>query len=142
MFGLRRRDFVTLLGGAAATWPLAAHAQQVGKVYWLGQLSGGTATSRVPLLAAFMRGMNDLGYVEGQNLVMEHRYAEGRFEVLPGQYRQAATFVHKIFTGAKPADIPVEQPTKFDLVINLKTAKALAINVPPTLLALADEVIE
>jgi putative ABC transport system substrate-binding protein len=61
---------------------------------------------------------------------------------LPGQYRQAATFVHKIFNGAKPADLPVEQPTKFDLGINLKAAKALGLTVPATLLALADEVIE
>jgi putative tryptophan/tyrosine transport system substrate-binding protein len=57
-------------------------------------------------------------------------------------YRRGAAHVHKVLLGAKPADMPIEQPTKFEFVINLKAAKALAITIPPILLARADEVIE
>ena len=116
---LRRREFITMLGGAAAAWPLAARAQQPGKA--LG--------ARLPT----MHGVRE--YVEAGGLMS---YGPNVVE----QYRRAADYVDKILRGAKPGDIPVEQPTKFDLVINLTTAKTLGLTIPESFLLRADEVIE
>ena len=86
---MRRREFVTLLGGAAATWPLAARAQQAGKLPVIGFL-GADAAAFSPWTAAFVTRMRELGWIEGRNIEIEYRWSEGR----PERYAEiAAEFV-------------------------------------------------
>src|SRR6266508_3816268 len=80
MPALRRRDVITLLGGAAVAWPLAARAQQGGKVYHIGILEPIPAARNAANLDRLRKGLRDLGYLEGRNLVIEYGSADGRDE--------------------------------------------------------------
>ena len=80
MSGIRRRDFVTLLGGAAVTWPLAARAQQPGKIPTIGYLGTAAASAWAPWTAAFVQRLHELGWIDGRTVAIQYRWAEGRSE--------------------------------------------------------------
>jgi putative tryptophan/tyrosine transport system substrate-binding protein len=80
---VKRRDFITLLGGAAAAWPLAARAQQVSSVPRIGYASGSASPGPLNYYDEFRRELRELGYVEGQNIVIDYRFANGKFDRLP-----------------------------------------------------------
>jgi putative ABC transport system substrate-binding protein len=116
----------------------AMRSQRAGGVLVLRDLLFLAQRTQIAALAAKSR----LPAVYGNKEVAETGGLMAYGANTPQMYRRAATYVDKILRGAKPADLPVEQPTKFELVINLKTAKTLGLTIPPSLLQRADEVIQ
>jgi putative ABC transport system substrate-binding protein len=114
MFDLRRREFITLLGGAAAAWPLAARAQTTGKVYRIGMLLPNTPAivARNPRIQAFLQGLRELNWIEGHNVAIEWRFAEGQFQRLATLAAELATIkVDVIVTAAAPAAEAAKEAT-------------------------------
>jgi ABC-type uncharacterized transport system substrate-binding protein len=166
--GLKRAAVIREAGTAAGGGQFAAiQAAAPALGVELSPVGIGDAGEIERAVTAFARSSNGGVIVTGSPLAVFHRdliimlagrhklpgvYVERYFVTAGGlisygpnrvdQFRQAAAYVDRILKGEKPADLPVQAPTKYDLVINLKTAKALGLDVPPTLLALADEVIE
>src|SRR5262249_8733124 len=113
-----------------------------------------------PWITAFVGRLRDLGWIEDRTIAIAYRWAEGhpeRYAEIAAEFvrlnvivivttadllRQAASCVDQLLRGANPADLPVQAPTKYETVLNLKTAKALGLTVPSGLLVAADEVIE
>ena len=145
---MKRRQFITLLGGAA-TWPLAARAQRERAVEAFARsANGGLIMTANPLPAVTRDLIITLAARHKLPAVYPFRdmvTAGGLVSYSPDWMdpsERAAGYVDRILKGAKPADLPVQAPTKYELVVNLKTAKALGLELPASVLARADEVIE
>src|SRR5262245_39394885 len=94
MLDVRRRKFIALLGGAAAAWPLAARAQQAGKLPTIGFLGATTPATWSLFVAAFVQRLRELGWSEGRTIAIEYRWAEGRGERFAGRVRPAQGRCH------------------------------------------------
>jgi putative ABC transport system substrate-binding protein len=105
---MKRREFITLVGGAAAAWPVAAHAQQPARPV-IGFLSGGDRDPSSTRIEALRRGLRDAGYVEGSNLAIEYRLGEGHYERLP---MMAADLVRRRVAAIFTAGIPAARAAK------------------------------
>jgi len=131
---LRRREFIVLLGGAAAvSWPLAARAQQTALPV-IGILSGGSPAATATLMAGFREGLRDAGYIEGQNVVIEGQWAEGQYDHLPVL---AAELVHRsvaiIFANSLPSVFAAKAATSTIPIVFISAGDPVRLGIVATL---------
>ena len=132
-FLYKRREFITLLGGTAA-WPLAARAQQAGKVHRIGVLETISTTLNVANFYALREGLRQLGYAEGQNLVIEYRSADGRDDRFPGLARELlALKVDVIVTRGTPAAKAVKNATSTVPVVMMASGDPVGVGLVTSL---------
>ena len=110
---MRRRDFITLIAGGAAAWPIAARGQQRERIQRIGILLAGTPTSFAPRANAFVQGLRELGYVEGKTVAFEWKWGEDRTERLPELAEELVRLdVDAILTGGTPAAKALKKVTR------------------------------
>jgi putative ABC transport system substrate-binding protein len=122
---MRRRELITLLGGTALAWPLGALAQQTSKVWRVGMLDTTPATLNAANIDAFRRGLRQLGYVEGQNLIIDYRSGEGRIERFPELAAEMVRLkVDLIVTRGTPAALAAKNATAtIPIVMAVRSAR-------------------
>jgi putative ABC transport system substrate-binding protein len=109
---MKRRDFIALLGGATAAWPLSAHAQAPPKIFRIGYLAGGGGSMAGRMAATLRRGLSELGYIDGQTIAVEVRIAEGRSERIDELVSELIGLkVDVLVTGSSPGALAAKKAT-------------------------------
>ena len=131
---MRRRQFITLLGGAAATWPLAARAQQPAKIPRIGFLGNSTATMEANLIGPLRDGLRELGYEEGRNVIIEFRWADGKYDQFPALVAELlAAKVDVIITAGTPATLAIKKVTSTVPLVFIAVGDPVGTGVVPNL---------
>ena len=132
---MKRREFIVLIGGvAAAPWPLAAHAQEPARIRRIGFLGNSTAALEANLVEPFREGLRELGYVEGRNIVIEYRWAEGDYERLPALVAELiAAKVDVIVTAGTPATLAVKKATTSVPLVMVAVGDPIGTGIVPSL---------
>jgi ABC-type uncharacterized transport system substrate-binding protein len=131
---MKRREFITLLGGAAAAWPLAARAQQAGRIPRVGFLGNSTAALEANLVGPFREGLREHGYEEGRNIALEFRWAEGKYERFPALVAELiAANVDVLVTAGTPATLAVKNATTTLPLVMIAVGDPVGTGIIPSL---------